>query len=523
MSLVAVAFLVAGGELIAETITLKARTREESSPRSGRFSAVEKELAWEPAKTAVVICDMWDKHWCPGATARVAEMAPRMNDVLAHCRKLGMLIIHCPSDTMRFYQDNPGRKLAKSAPTASPRPPVPQAPLDFRKEGPLPIDDSDGGCDSDPMIRQWSPWKRQIATLEIKEGDAITDSREAFNLMRERGVDNVIIMGVHCNMCVLGRPFAIREMVKKGQRVTLVRDLTDAMYNPLSAPYVSHFTGNDLVIEHIEKYWAPTITSADLLGDKPFRFAGDKRKRLAIVIGEDEYETNKSLPTFARENLGGDFQVNLIFGGETPRLEFPGFEAIKDADAVLISVRRRALTPGQLKILRDYVRSGKPMIGIRTASHAFSSRGNKPAPAGGAYWPTFDGDVWGGAYVGHHDEIRGAAQTTVHPAPGGHEILRGVSTGDVALSSTLYKVLPLAKGAEVYMLGKSVKGGEEQPVAWSFRRADGGQSFYTSLGHKGDFANESFERLLVNGVYWAVGLPIPTELPRKQRAALAKK
>ena len=104
----------------------------------------------------------------------------------------------------------------------------------------------------------------------------ITDSAEAYNLFRQRGIENVLVCGVHLNMCVLGRPFAIRQMVLQGQRVALVRDLTDTMYNPARAPYVSHFAGTRLVVEHVEKYWCPSITSASLLGGPEFRFRGDE-------------------------------------------------------------------------------------------------------------------------------------------------------------------------------------------------------------------------------------------------------
>jgi hypothetical protein len=141
----------------------------------------------------------------------------------------------------------------------------------------LPIDDSDGGCDDLPQCEQGSPWRRQIAAIEISPGDAITDSNEAYNLMRQRGITNVIIMGVHQNMCVLGRPFSIRQMVYQGQNVVLMRDLTDSMYNSRRRPWVDHFTGNDLMAWHIEKYWCPTITSDQVIGGKPFCFAADTK------------------------------------------------------------------------------------------------------------------------------------------------------------------------------------------------------------------------------------------------------
>src|SRR4029077_15706353 len=131
--------------------------------------------------------------------------------------------------------------------------------LNLEHETALPIDDSDGGCDAANPPKEHRAWSRQIATLKIEPGDAVTDSDEAYYLMRQRGIDNVIVMGVHTNMCVLGRPFSIRQMVYQGKNVVLMRDLTDTMYNPKSAPRVSHFTGTDLVVSHIERHWCPSI------------------------------------------------------------------------------------------------------------------------------------------------------------------------------------------------------------------------------------------------------------------------
>src|SRR4051812_38421053 len=86
----------------AEEIRFAARSRT-----PGQFATKEESRAWDASKTAVVICDMWDKHWCAGATGRVGEMAPRMNEVVAAMRAKGALIVHCPSDTMSFYKDTP--------------------------------------------------------------------------------------------------------------------------------------------------------------------------------------------------------------------------------------------------------------------------------------------------------------------------------------------------------------------------------------------------------------------------------
>ena len=259
-----------------ETLQLDLRRIISNDPSHTHWQEVTNHVSWDARGTAAVICDMWDKHWCKGASQRVAEMAPRMNQLVSELRHRGVLVIHCPSETMKFYEGEPGRKLAQNAPAAVVKKPLAGwCSLDSTKEPPLPIDDSDGGCDDSPRCTEGSPWKREIATIEIQPGDAITDSVEAYNLMVQRGITNVIVMGVHQNMCVLGRPFSIRQMVYEGQNVVLVRDMTDSMYNSRSKPQVDHFTGNDLVTWHIEKYWCPTMTSDQVIGGQPFRFAAD--------------------------------------------------------------------------------------------------------------------------------------------------------------------------------------------------------------------------------------------------------
>jgi nicotinamidase-related amidase len=259
-------------------LNLNLRSRVENQPGSGQWNTALRTEQWDPKKTAAVICDMWDQHWCKAATARVAELAPRMNLLIAELRRRGVLIIHAPSGTLNFYKDHPGRLLAQSAPKVETNPPLAGwVALQPAREGALPIDDSDGGCPDEPKCAQGNPWRRQIETLEIKDGDAITDSAEAFYLMKQRGISNVLVMGVHLNMCVLGRPFSIRQLVMQGQRVALVRDLTDTMYNPKRKPFVDHFTGTDLVTAHIEEHWCPSISSDQIIGGQAFRFAADKR------------------------------------------------------------------------------------------------------------------------------------------------------------------------------------------------------------------------------------------------------
>ena len=227
--------------------------------------------SWPGAKTAVIVCDMWDTHTCKGAARRVAEMAPKMERFLNEARGRGCLIVHAPSDVMKFYEGTPGRALAKSAPKAEASVPFQWRKLMPEREGQLPIDDRDWcdckpKCDVEGVKAKGWPWSRQIETLTIRPGDAISDQgQEIYSLMKSRGIGNVVLLGVHTNMCVLGRSFGIRQMVLLGMNVALARDLTDCLYDPAKAPYVPHDRGTELLVEHIEKHWCPSFAAAELL------------------------------------------------------------------------------------------------------------------------------------------------------------------------------------------------------------------------------------------------------------------
>jgi len=252
--------------------------------RDGR-TAREETASWDPAKTALIICDMWDDHWCKSAARRVGEMAGPLNETVKAARARGVFIIHSPSTCTDFYKDTPQRRRAQAALFAPTPLPLVTAErwgtawywIDGQREGVLPIDDSDMGCScTGKKCEIRSAWTRQIATIEMADADAITDNgQETWNLLTARGIDNVILCGVHLNMCVLGRPFAIRQLVTLGKHVALMRDMTDTMYNPERPPGVSHFAGTALVVEHVEKYWCPSFTSTDLTGMPAFRFKGD--------------------------------------------------------------------------------------------------------------------------------------------------------------------------------------------------------------------------------------------------------
>ena len=242
----------------ASDLHLNLRSRVEAFKGSGEFAEVHLTKTIPANRTAILICDMWDDHWCKGASRRVGVLADKMDPVLAHARELGILIIHSPSDTMDFYKDSPQRQFMLTL--AKTDPPVPLALTD----PPLPIDDKEGGCDTHDSFNK--AWRRENAKLHIAANDVVSDKgTEIYSLLRLRNIDNVLFMGVHTNMCVLNRTFAIKAMTKWGIHCVLVRDLTDAMYDPQARPFVSHEQGTELVIEHIEKYWCPTALSKDLM------------------------------------------------------------------------------------------------------------------------------------------------------------------------------------------------------------------------------------------------------------------
>ncbi|MEO8351152.1 MAG: ThuA domain-containing protein [Chthoniobacteraceae bacterium] len=494
-------------QLAAATIDLTVRSRANDTAAGAR--ATQETVTWDGEKTAVIICDMWDTHTCPNAAARVAEMAPRVNEFAKAARAKGALIIHCPSDVTKFYADTPQRRLAQAAPVVEPKVPLERwCKLDPDKEAPLPIDDSDSGCDCATTWKEGDPypWTRQHPAIEIAEGDAITDSAEAYYLMRQRGLENVLVCGVHLNRCVLGRPFAIRQLVAQDLNVVLVRDLTDALYNPARRPWVNHFAGTALMVEHVEKYWCPTTTSDAFCGGKPFQFGGDHPPHIVFVIGEGEYKTAETVPAWAKRELEPrGIRCTFLIDDLKSEPDFPQLIELENADALFVSLRRRGLPPDQLAAIRKFAEAGKPVLGIRTASHAFAPKKLEP---GRAAWETFDRDIFGGHYEGHYGKGP-ASLVRIDPKNADHPILNGTPNTGLRFPSHLYKARDLAPTTRVIMRS-TLEGKPEidEPVAW-INESEKRKSFYTSLGSPDDFEQPAFQRLLLNAALWAVGQPIP--------------
>ncbi|MBA3973306.1 MAG: isochorismatase [Candidatus Solibacter sp.] len=245
-------FLIsATGAALNASQAITVRRRDEAGARDTAAELV-------PKKSAIILCDMWDKHWCRGANERLAPIVEKARPLLDVARRKGVVIIHAPSDTMEFYRDAPQRKAAQSTPRT-----IPPAMLAIDAP-PLPIDDAGGGCDTGE--KSYKAWTRQHAGIPVELQDYVTDKGgEVYSILKVRGIETLFIMGVHTNMCILNRTFAIRQMTRWGVKCVLIRDLTDAMYNPADRPYVTHEQGTQLVIEHIERYWCASVESADLM------------------------------------------------------------------------------------------------------------------------------------------------------------------------------------------------------------------------------------------------------------------
>jgi type 1 glutamine amidotransferase len=256
---------------------------------------------------------------------------------------------------------------------------------------------------------------------------------------------------------------------------------------------------------------APRIPSAlggagDALPQK------DARLRVLIAIAEPEYDTKTTLPTFAKKVLAEQLGLEvIIIQGDNKKMELPGFaEALPKADLVLLSIRRLAPLPQDLEALKKYLDSGKPLIGIRTACHAFDAKG--AFPAGHAEWVKFDPEVLGGNYHNHHKDgipvtIGKAAKNApvkafVHPIlEGQHPILTGIKL-PFKSEGSLYKTSPLLSTTELLLMG-SIPNQDPEPVAWTnqYKKA---RIFFTSLGHPSDFDNPQFVQLLRNAALWCL-------------------
>jgi type 1 glutamine amidotransferase len=263
-----------------------------------------------------------------------------------------------------------------------------------------------------------------------------------------------------------------------------------------------------------------------------------KGKRIVLVSGDEEYRSEEALPQLARilaERHGFDctvlFAIDPKDGTINPDFatNIPRLETLDTADLMVLFTRFRNLPDEQMKHIVDYVNSGRPIVGIRTATHGFDLKSSVTYQRFSWNSKEWDGgfgrQVLGETWIDHHG--RHGVQSTRGIVVQGQEknpILRGIESGAIWVPTDVYKVrLPLVEGAQALVLGQVLQGmnaadapvdGKQNdpmmPVAWtrSYTGTAGkaARVFATTMGSSQDLQNEPFRRLLVNACYWAVGL-----------------
>jgi len=261
-----------------------------------------------------------------------------------------------------------------------------------------------------------------------------------------------------------------------------------------------------------------------------------------LVSGDEEYRSEEALPQLARIlATHHGFKCTVLFavdpadGTINPnRIDnIPGLEALAKADLMVIFTRWRDLPDDQMKHIVDYVESGRPVIGMRTATHPFNPKAHKGYEKWGWQSKEWEGgfgrQVLGETWIRHHGK-HGVESTrgVIAPGAGKHPILRGIASGDIWGPTDVYAVrLPLPGDSMPLVLGQVLTGmnptdppvaGEKNdpmmPVAWvkSYNKA---RVFTTTMGASQDLLSEGVRRMLVNACYWALGLE--KKIPAKSK------
>jgi type 1 glutamine amidotransferase len=253
-------------------------------------------------------------------------------------------------------------------------------------------------------------------------------------------------------------------------------------------------------------------------------------KRIVLVSGDEEYRSEEAMPQLAKilaERHGFDctvlFAIDPKDGTINPNVQtnIPGLETLDKADLLVLMTRFRDLPDEQMKHFVDYVDSGRPIVALRTATHAFDIKTSPTYKKWGWNNKEWEGgfgrQILGETWIAHHGKH--AVQSTRGIFAAGqenHPILRGIKNGEIWGPTDVYRVrLPLAADIQTLVLGAVLEGMNEtdkpvagaqnepmMPVAWV--RTQGRRVFTTTMGSSQDLLNEPFRRMLVNAVYWSL-------------------
>jgi len=250
--------------------------------------------------------------------------------------------------------------------------------------------------------------------------------------------------------------------------------------------------------------------------------AEDDKPHAVIVVGTLHYSPELTMPVFAKELERFGFRTTVVIGEGNPEKKtknvLPGIEILADADLVIFFMRFLKLPDSEWQPIEDYLKSGKPVIGLRTANHSFKY----PAGHKRFSWnDDFGRRALGTPYIVHQSsttEISVVENSLQHPIMTNVTKSKWVSPGTLYLTRLEDDCIPLVNGSgdgKARTLKKAfgtieVKPHESDVVAWAWKNEWGGKVFGTSFGHPGDFAEESFVRMLINAACWSVNRPLPS-------------
>ncbi len=299
------------------------------------------------------------------------------------------------------------------------------------------------------------------------------------------------------------------------------------------------------------KSWALIIAGLTCLLGEPVRaepgvvFEGKegpgKGKHIVFLVGDEEYRSEDSMPQLAKIlAVHHGFKCTVLFAvnKETGEIDpqtldnIPGLEALDAADLMVMFLRFRELSDEQMKHIIDYTNSGKPIVGLRTSTHAFNYKTHKDSPYAkysfqskqldGGYGRQVFGETWINHYGVHQKE---STRGLIAEGMKDHPIVRGID--DIWGESDVYSITTLTGDCKPLVMGQVLSGMNPDdkpnpdkklvPVAWTKtytgEKGKTARVFTTTMGHSFDFKNEGVRRLLVNACYWAMGME--SQIPAK--------
>lgn len=228
--------------------------------------------------------------------------------------------------------------------------------------------------------------------------------------------------------------------------------------------------------------------------------SAEEKPLAAIIVSDNHYQADTLFPILATW-LEENYPIRTVIVHGHGGGDFENMEKLCEADVALLYVRRIAPKTEQLEMFREFLKSGKPLIAFRTASHAFSlSFNNSKQPAEGySEWREFDAEVLGGNYHNHGPNDAGTDVRTMAAAMQ-HPIFAGVDTEPYHSVGSLYYTLPIAENAELLQTGTIL--GRTEPLTWLRKNPWGGTVLYTALGHWEDFEDTRFKKMVANAILY---------------------